>query len=183
MKFPILGFLVDQPMHGYELKRALSPALPPGQRVNDGIIYPLLRRMESEGLIRKKVEPGGNRPDRHVFHPTEHGRRAFEAWLRGSSDEQDEVSYDFMLGHPFLAKCLFFRDLSPAQVCAKLESQLSGSQEKLRMFESIRADMVSRGVDPYRVAVLDLGIAQQKEKVRWLKRMSRRQVERPRQAA
>ena len=31
--------------------------------------------------------------------------------------------------------------------------------------------MVARGVDPYRIAVLDLGIAQQKEKVRWLKRM------------
>ena len=31
--------------------------------------------------------------------------------------------------------------------------------------------MVARDVDPYRIAVLDLGIAQQKERVRWLKRM------------
>ena len=31
--------------------------------------------------------------------------------------------------------------------------------------------MVGRDVDPYRIAVLDLGIAQQKERVRWLKRM------------
>ena len=31
--------------------------------------------------------------------------------------------------------------------------------------------MVERGVDPYRVAVLDLGIAQQREKVRWLKQL------------
>jgi hypothetical protein len=31
--------------------------------------------------------------------------------------------------------------------------------------------MVAREVDPYRIAVLDLGIAQQKERVRWLKRM------------
>ena len=29
MKYTVLGFLIDQPMHGYALKRALSPALPP----------------------------------------------------------------------------------------------------------------------------------------------------------
>ena len=43
MKYPVLGFLFDQPMHGYALKCALSPALPPGQTVNDGILYPLLK--------------------------------------------------------------------------------------------------------------------------------------------
>jgi hypothetical protein len=31
--------------------------------------------------------------------------------------------------------------------------------------------MVARDVDAYRIAVLDLGIAQQKERLRWLKRM------------
>jgi DNA-binding PadR family transcriptional regulator len=29
MKHVVLGFLIDRPMHGYALKRALSPALPP----------------------------------------------------------------------------------------------------------------------------------------------------------
>jgi len=33
--------------------------------------------------------------------------------------------------------------------------------------------MVSRGVDAYRIAVLDLGIAQQRERVRWIKAMQR----------
>ena len=79
MKHAILGFLIDQPMHGYELKRALSPALPPERRVNDGVLYPLLKRMEAEGLIRGRVERGTARRDRHVFHPTATGRRAFDA--------------------------------------------------------------------------------------------------------
>ena len=56
MKYPILGFLIDQPMHGYELKRALSPALPRERRVNDGVLYPLLQAMEAEGLISGRVE-------------------------------------------------------------------------------------------------------------------------------
>ena len=67
MKHAILGFLVDQPMHGYELKRKLSPALPRERRMNDGVLYPLLRRMEEDGLVRKRVERGEGGRDRNVF--------------------------------------------------------------------------------------------------------------------
>jgi DNA-binding PadR family transcriptional regulator len=179
MKYSVLGFLIDQPMHGYALKRALSPALPAQQQVNDGILYPLLKRLESEGLVRKRVEPGRGSRDRHVFHPTAKGRRAFERWLAGTDDESDEVTYDFLLGHPFLTKCLFFSSLTPAQMRTKLEDQLVHCSEKLETFESIRSRMVDRDVDAYRIAVLDLGIAQQKEKERWLKRMIREAGERP----
>jgi DNA-binding PadR family transcriptional regulator len=171
MKYTVLGFLMDRPMHGYALKRALSPALPPEQRVNDGILYPLLKRMESEGLVRKRVESGSGARTRHVFHVTAAGRRAFEAWLAGADDESDEVAYDFLLGHPFLAKSLFFGRLDAYEARAKFERQLDDCSRKLETFLSIREGMVARGVDPYRIAVLDLGIAQQKEKQRWIKRM------------
>jgi DNA-binding PadR family transcriptional regulator len=171
MKYTVLGFLMDQPMHGYALKRALSPALPPEQRVNDGILYPLLKRMEGEGLVRKRVEAGSGARTRHVFHVTTRGQRAFEAWLAGAEDESDEVAYDFLVGHPFLAKSLFFARLEPREVRAKFERQLGDCSRKLDKFFSIREGMVARGVDSYRIAVLELGIAQQKEKQRWLKRM------------
>jgi DNA-binding PadR family transcriptional regulator len=171
MKHAILGFLIDQPMHGYALKHALSPALPAERRINDGVLYPLLRRMEEEGLVSGRVERREGAPDRRVFHPTEAGRRAFREWLESPVGEEDEVEYDFMVGHPFLTKCLFFRGLRPVQVARKLADQLVGAEAKLADFRRIRKGMVERGVDPYRIAVLDLGIAQQREKVRWLKRM------------
>jgi DNA-binding PadR family transcriptional regulator len=171
MKYAILGFLIDRPMHGYELKRVLSPALPPERRVNDGVLYPLLKRMEADGLVRGRVERRDGAPDRRVFHPTAAGRRAFEEWLRSSVDEEDEVDYDFMLGHPFLTKSLFFRSLQRSEVLHKLAEQLEASEAKLADFRRIRKGMVDRGVDPYRIAVLELGIAQQREKVRWLKRV------------
>ena len=171
MKHTILGFLVDRPMHGYALKRAMSPALPPRQRLNDGILYPLLRRMEDEGLVRKKVERTSGARERHVYHATAKGRRAFADWLSSAADESDEVAYDFLLGHPFLIKCLFFDKLEPEEVRTKLEHQLAECSRKLKTFHAIRDGMVARGVGSHRIAVLDLGIAQQKEKERWLKRM------------
>ena len=173
MKHAILGFLIDQPMHGYALKHALSPALPPERRVNDGVLYPLLKRMEADGLISGRVERRDGAPDRRVFHPTQAGRRAFAEWLENPVGEEDEVTYDFMLGHPFLTKCLFFERLRPEDVAHKLAGQLDASEAKLSDFRRIRKGMVERGVDPYRIAVLDLGIAQQREKVRWLKNVMR----------
>jgi DNA-binding PadR family transcriptional regulator len=172
MKHAILGFLVDQPMHGYALKRKLSPALPRERTMNDGVLYPLLRRMEADGLVRKQVEQAGSGRSRNVFHATAKGRREFERWLRSADDEADEATYDFLVGHPFLTKSLFFARLEPAEVRQKLDAQLADSTRKLETFRAIREGMVARDVDPYRIAVLDLGIAQQNERVRWLKRMT-----------
>jgi DNA-binding PadR family transcriptional regulator len=171
MKHAILGFLIDQPMHGYELKRKLSPALPRERRVNDGVLYPLLRRMEEDGLVRKRIARGKGGRERNVFNVTPRGRREFDRWLSGADDEADEAAYDFLIGHPFLTKCLFFARLDEDEVERKLAAQLEDSTGKLETFRAIRKGMVARDVDPYRIAVLDLGIAQQKERVRWLKRM------------
>jgi DNA-binding PadR family transcriptional regulator len=171
LKHVVLGFLVDREMHGYELKRALSPALPRERMLNDGVLYPLLKRLEGEGLVRRRIERGSGSPDRHVYRPTARGRKQFEGWLRSDALEEDEVTYDFLLGHPFLAKSLFFSGLERRQVRAKLAAQHESSGDKLREFERIRAGMVERRVDPYRIAVLDLGIDQQRAKLRWLERM------------
>ena len=120
MKYTVLGFLIDQPMHGYALKRALSPALPPQQTVNDGILYPLLNRMEAEGLVRKRVERGrgGARPATCSIRRAE-GRRAFDEWLAGSDDESDEVTYDFLLGHPFLTQVPVLQQAHAGRRCAR----------------------------------------------------------------
>ena len=172
LKYTILGLLVDKARHGYDLKRALSPALPRQRLMNDGILYPLLARMEKEGLVRSRVERGDGRPNRHVFEPTASGRRVFFDWLRGPAFEEDEVSYDFFLGHPFLTKCLFFKHLAPEEIRAKLTAQAETAQAKLESFYRIREGMVERGVDPLRIAILDLGVAQQREKIRWLEKLT-----------
>ncbi len=176
MKYPILGFLTERPMHGYELKAVLSPALPREKRVNDGVLYPLLRKLESEGLIRGKRERGDGGRERVTYRATARGRREFADWLESDADEHDEVAYDFLVGHPFLTKSLFFGRLSDDEVAAKLQDQLDQSLVKLGEFKRIKRGMTERGVEPYRIDVLDLGIAQQQARVRWLRRMLDKQT-------
>ena len=167
----ILGFLAAGPMHGYALKRWLSPALPRQKRINDGLLYPTLARLERSGWVRKTKDRRGSGPPRNVFHLTAKGEAEFSRWLGDPNDELDEVRYDFLVGHEFLAKCIFFSELPAPVVRDKLARQLASSQKKLADFERIRAGMIEREVDPWRIAVLDLGIAQQRARVRWLKQL------------
>jgi hypothetical protein len=115
--------------------------------------------------------PAGQRAELSL--PTAAGRRGFFDWLRGSAFEEDEVTYDFFLGHPFLAKCMFFKHLSGEEVRAKLAAQAASAAAKLESFRAIREGMVERGADPMRIAILELGMAQQLEKVRWLEDLSK----------
>lgn len=172
VKMAILGLLLAQPMHGYLLKRKLSPALSRDKQLNDGVLYPLLGGLERDGLIRKKVETGDGRRKRNTFSVTAKGRHAFQRWLQGDEFEEDEVTYDFFLGHPFLAKCMFFDALPADQVRAKIAAQRASTEAKLAAFRAIRKGMVERSVSPYRVAILDLGMAQQRAKLRWLGKLA-----------
>jgi DNA-binding PadR family transcriptional regulator len=172
LKYAIIGLLLEAPAHGYELKRRLSPALASKGLVNDGVLYPLLAKLEKDGWLKGRLEIGGEgaaaKRGRHVFFPTKKGERAFLAWLANDADEEDEVTYDFFLGHPFLAKCMFFERLDPATRAKKLEAQARSAQAKLEAFIRIKKGMKARAVDPWRIAILELGIAQQKQKLKWL---------------
>ena len=173
LKYAILGLLIEHPMHGYELKRGLSPALSRDGLVNDGVLYPLLAKMEKEKLLAAHVESVPGRRDRTVFRPTPRGKRTFLKWLANNEGEEDEVTYDFFLGHPFLAKCMFFDQLDRDEVLGKLAAQKISARAKLDAFTRIRRGMVLRGVLDYRVSILELGMAQQKQKIRWLDRLAK----------
>jgi DNA-binding PadR family transcriptional regulator len=132
------------------------------------VLYPLLTRLERDGLVVKRVAQQTGRPERHLLDLTALGQGEFESWLTGAADEDDEVTYDFFIGQPFLAKCMFFDRLPAARVKEKLLAQKEVAKRKQAEFERIRAGMRERGAPAYRIAILELGLAQQRAKVRWL---------------
>ncbi|MDX1648456.1 MAG: PadR family transcriptional regulator, partial [Myxococcota bacterium] len=83
LRHAILGIVDWQPMHGYEIKRVLEEGISTFWPVNLGAIYPSLRRLEAEGLVRHRREasPEG-RPDRKVFEVTDRGREELARWRR-----------------------------------------------------------------------------------------------------
>jgi len=168
LKYAILGLLVDRPMHGYALKRALAPALGRDKLPNDGVLYPLLAGLERASLVRKKASVSNAGRRRNVFSVTASGKQELLAWLASDAGEADHVTYDFFVGQPFLTKCLFFKHLSEAEVRQKLVEQRLSVRDKLQLFRSLRATLEERNVDRYRLAIIDLGIAQTRAKMRWV---------------
>ncbi len=165
MKHAILGFLIDQPMHGYALKRALSPALPPERRVNDGVLYPLLQAHGGGGIgQRKRVRARrAARRDRHVFHATAKGRREFEQWLveRGRRGRRGRLRLPARPSVPDQVPVLRRADDRRGAREARGAAEPSAREARDVRGGSATA-WSSAGWTRTAIAVLDLGIAQQK---------------------
>lgn len=77
----ILAELCEGPMHGYLLHDILTGVLAPLRTVSWGTLYPILRNLESDGLIIQSKDTSfvGNRK-RKVYAITDKGRERFQ-WL------------------------------------------------------------------------------------------------------
>lgn len=74
----ILGELMDQPLHGYLLRDIINLTIGPTRQMSWGGLYPLIRRLEEEGLIEQveDAEASGARP-RKSYRITGAGRSRF----------------------------------------------------------------------------------------------------------
>jgi DNA-binding PadR family transcriptional regulator len=74
----LLGKLFARPWYGYEFHQVLNAFVGPSRLVSWGTIYPLFRRLQTQGLIRpisNQTSKGG--PDRHAYTITAAGKQRF----------------------------------------------------------------------------------------------------------
>jgi PadR family transcriptional regulator, regulatory protein PadR len=69
--------LLDKEKYGYEIIKNLSDT---GLKVEEGTLYPLLRRLESDDLLSSRWETGGPRP-RKYYIITDLGKEIRLNWL------------------------------------------------------------------------------------------------------
>ncbi len=69
VRLAVLGLLVEQPMHGYQLIREIANRSAGGWRVSPGSVYPTLSALEDDGLVEAEEGDG-----RRAFSLTEEGR-------------------------------------------------------------------------------------------------------------
>jgi len=81
----LLGMICAAPSSGYDLKRIFA-ATPMGiYQPSSGALYPALRRLELQGLVRAQTaigRAGESARHRRVYEPTQAGRAAHASWLR-----------------------------------------------------------------------------------------------------
>jgi PadR family transcriptional regulator PadR len=94
----ILKLLVDtgEPMHGYQIARALERRSRGSFQFKEGLIYPRLHQMEHEGLVKSEWEGARGTRRRKVYTPTAEGRRQLKQELEQWKDFN--VSMNHLLG-------------------------------------------------------------------------------------
>lgn len=65
---------LDDASYGYELQQRLAER---GMEIEQGTLYPLLRRLQEQGLLSEEWRVEGSRP-RKYYRLTTAGRRAFD---------------------------------------------------------------------------------------------------------
>jgi DNA-binding PadR family transcriptional regulator len=166
----VLGVLTNQPRHGYALKQRLSPGLPRERMINDGVLYPLLKRLQKRGLI-EVVDDGDDPRGRTVYGATAAGTAAFRAWLLGDADEGGDLSYDLFVGQP-LVKLLFAGQLTDAQRQEKIAALIAAAHVRLDALRAVEASPPPGGWTDVGRALLDIGLAQQEVAVARLEELA-----------
>jgi PadR family transcriptional regulator, regulatory protein PadR len=72
----MLHLLAQKPMYGYELVQAIKASTDQVFEFGEGCIYPILHRLEAEGLLLAKNEIVSGR-NRVVYRVTKAGRKQF----------------------------------------------------------------------------------------------------------
>ncbi len=171
LRHVLLGLLADRPDHAYALKHRLSPGLPREQLVNDGVLYPLLAKLENDGLARSAGATGRTGRVRRVYSVTAAGRREFERWLHSDEDEDGPPLYELFVAQP-LVKLLFAAELGPERVRDKLESHAGRVAERIAVLEALESSEVPEDAVGLGPSLLALELRQLRDRLKWLRAAS-----------
>jgi PadR family transcriptional regulator PadR len=78
----LLGVLAQavEPMYGYQISKILETGQDEPATIKQGALYPVLRSLESGGLLESTVEPSISGPPRRYYQITQVGRESLEEW-------------------------------------------------------------------------------------------------------
>ncbi|MEU6504685.1 PadR family transcriptional regulator [Streptomyces sp. NPDC046942] len=165
LELSILGFLAEEPLHGYELKERIKALSGHVRPVSDGALYPAINRLVAAGLLDQRTEEGASAAPRRVLSLTGKGRAQLLERLR--SPKQAEIT-DHVRFNTVLA---FLRHLDdPAGQAAVLRRRLDFLQTPASFFyrqgEPVRAEEAG---DLFREGMLRVARATGQAERAWLR--------------
>ena len=87
LELSVLNALRGGRMYGYEIAKRLQEI--PGLMVVEGTVYPIMSRLEKEGLVTPSLEPSPEGPARKYYRLSADGEAALER-INGAWDEITE---------------------------------------------------------------------------------------------
>ena len=138
----ILGMLRLGRRTGYEIKSLVDVSTRFFWAASYGQIYPELKRLEEQGLIRGEDDPRGGR-SRTAYHLTPAGEEALRAWLTSTDDLTFEVRDEGLL------KFFFADALEPEEAVVQVRAMRDHHQRVLDTLRTQEAASGKGGRFPY----------------------------------
>lgn len=166
LELAVLGFLFDQRLHGYELKRRIAHLTGHVRPIADGTLYPAVKRLENAGWITRRTEAGHVAAPRHVLSLSRAGRAELLRRLR----EPEEL--DISDENRWFTLLAFLRDLPrPDEQAAVLRRRLEFLERPASFFHDADRPLgVDDFDDPFRQGLLLVAQATRRAELRWLRR-------------
>lgn len=162
-RFALLGMLTLEPMSGYDIRKTVDASIAHFWNESYGQIYPMLKGMAREGLVRCKPERKAAR-HRQVYAITAQGREVLERWLAEPAGRQP-------VRNPLLLKLFFARNASRQAPLCHLEQHRAAEQAELIRFRAMERELVSRHARhpdlPYWLLTLRFGLRHCEADIRW----------------
>lgn len=157
----LLGFLLDGPMHGYDLYKQVNRQLGVVWRLGLSQMYAIFNHYAAQGWLRTRTQVQGARPSKKILELTPAGRKAFEAWLDQPARGLREFRIDFFL------RLYFARAAGAASTKRLIERQIAASQKEIETLRA-RETAVADGEDDFNRLTRSFRIQQLTTILKWL---------------
>lgn len=148
----LLGLLLSEPAHGYQLQATLEAELGPLWETRASQVYLTLGRLERDGYVVATRQRQEKRPDRQLLQLTVRGRVAALEWLDGVDS-----------GHDLVVRLAVARLSTPERFEEIAQRTVEARQAALRRLRSLRRDMT----DGFQAEALDAEVKRVEGEVRW----------------
>jgi len=119
VEFAALGFLIEEPLHGYALRTRIEEGLGPLWQIASSQLYQVLHRLEDQNYVGRSSDSPSSGPSKTVYHVTPDGEAAFWNWAREPVRTMRTVRVEFA------AKLYFLRRLRQNAVLLLIDAQIN----------------------------------------------------------
>lgn len=158
----VLGLLLLEPRHGYQLTKEFDEQTVLGGivRLEPGMLYAHLKKLERAEWITASMEPQETRPPRRVFEITPAGRDELNRWLQEPVERTRDLRLEFLL------KLYLARQIDVSSTERLIHEQREVCQGFVRSLE----EQLEAESDDFGRLVIEMRLAQNQALARWLDR-------------
>lgn len=166
LELSILGFLYEENLNGYELKKRIAHLTGYYSKISDGSLYPAIKRLEKKGYLLKKTPASGGSRISYILELTSEGKSEFYRRLQKPTDLQisDRNNYFTILA--------FLHNLNGEEQQEILKRRLDFISQKKGFFFQKDNPLKENDVDsPFKKGMYEIARATTKAEKNWLLKM------------